>query len=46
MELMNQRKELVVTKLGNRKKSAASLHYSSQKELSTEKKIPDYVKNM
>jgi hypothetical protein len=46
MELMTQRKDLVVTKVGNRKKSAASLHYSSQKVLSYEKKIPDHVKNM
>lgn len=46
MELMNQRKELVVLRASPRKES--SIHYSSHKDIKDkiDKEIPDFVKNM
>lgn len=48
MELMNQRKELVVLRASPRKEGSASIHYSSHKDIKdkTAKEIPDFVKNM
>lgn len=49
MDLMNQRKELIVTHVRTRRDSSATMHYSSSKErgaMKYNKKMPDYVQNM
>ena len=49
MDLMNQRKDLVVTHTRTRKENSASIHYSSTREKNLQKnkkKMPDYVQNM
>lgn len=49
MELMNQRKDLVVTRSRSKKESNNPIHYSSQRDKIMSKsrqKMPDYVQNM
>ena len=49
MDLMNHRKELIVTHVRNKRDSSASLHFSATKDknvLRYQKKMPDYVQNM
>ena len=48
-DLMNQRKELVITQVRGRKQGSALMHYSSSRDKNREsfrKKMPDYVQNM
>lgn len=49
MELMNQRKDLVVTRVKCKRENFSPIHYSSQKEKIQSKshhKIPEYAQNM